>query len=307
MKIFSLFLTFWLLTLTNSQEILKGINIYGLETPLKNFVCSWVNPVQTYIDKTKELGFNSLRIPFSAQWVFENDFSKMDSVFDHIKGKGISVILDLHRMSSSGQSAEPATNGYTLDDFLRAWTIVIDRYKDRPELIAIEPFNEYQGSNATYWNSVMNHTLSFLEDHYPQRFQYFVGGHSWGGSLKGIDLEFLPFHDRISYTVHKYIFSGNSVPSNWDESFGKHPEKVIVTEWGFKNLPEEIMWVRVFIDYLKQHNVRNAYFWTVAHSGDTGGLWMDDCQTIEWNKYNLIKTLWEYENLKLYLRGSLRI
>jgi hypothetical protein len=69
---------------------------------------------------------------------------------------------------------------------------------------------------------------------------------------------------------------------------------VSVGEWGFKSERwDEVSWAKEFVAYLKKHNIRDTYFWTIAHSGDTGGLWHDDCENIDMSKYVIIKSLWD--------------
>ena len=57
-----------LLYLPIVQGLIKGYNFYGLETPLRDFTCSWKHPVSYYIDQLEQFGFNSIRVPFSKQW-----------------------------------------------------------------------------------------------------------------------------------------------------------------------------------------------------------------------------------------------
>ena len=276
------------------SAITKGINIYGLETPSKDFVCSWKFPVSYYVDKSHELGFNSLRIPFSWEWVQEGNFWKMDELFEAVrKYPDMTIILDMHRVWSSHQGPIPEENGVTLDMFIHNWVIIADRYKDDHQLIGLDVFNEYQGTDSSYWNKILRSIVLKLEENFPNRFIYYVGGIRWGGDIHSINLEDIPFSQRIYYTVHKYIFSGNSVEADWDYSFGNITHKVMVGEWGFKNqIYEQKQWAISFINYLKKRNIRNTYFWTVAHSGDTDGLWFDDCENVNVEKYEIIKTLW---------------
>lgn len=277
-----------------ANAITKGINIYGLETEGRNFVCSWVHPVEYYIDEVHRLGFNSLRIPFAYQWVNEGDFSKMDDMFRAVqKYPDMKVLLDFHRIYNTRQSYSP-TDGISLDDFKNAWVRVLERYQHIPNLKAVDIFNEYQGGDAGYWNWLLHDVVQHIENKFPGRFTFSVGGVNWGGNIHDINLEDLPFRDRIQYTIHRYHFSGGAEVWDWDYSFGPFRNKVNVGEWGFKTENEnEKGWAWKFISYLKERGIRNTFFWTIAHSGDTGGLWWDDCQNINWEKYNIIKTLWE--------------
>lgn len=77
---------------------IRGMNIYGLETPRKDFVCSWQHPVGWYIDKLHELGFNSLRVPISLEYVMDNKCYKLQELFDSVnKYDDMTVTLDMHR------------------------------------------------------------------------------------------------------------------------------------------------------------------------------------------------------------------
>ena len=307
MRLFSFFSLFGIahaITSYNSS-IIRGINFYGHETELGKFTCSWQHPTEYYLEKLQQMGFNSLRIPFSYQYIQNGDFSSLDHFFNIVGNYNMTVVLDFHRINNHAQSPVP-TDGISQEQFGDAWVTIANRYKDHKELVALELFNEYQGSDANYYNDIMKKTILHIEERIPQRFEYVVGGHSWGGNLAGITLEDLPIKDRIKYSIHKYIFSGNSVPSDWDISFGSYPDKVQVTEWGFRTPDEgedQTWWGRMFIDYLKKRNIRNTYFWCLSHSGDTRALFYDDCQTVNWEKLKIIQTLWQDEEKRM-LRGS---
>lgn len=303
MRLFTLFSFFG-----TAHAITRGINWYGHETDLGRFTCSWAHPTEHYLGQLADMGFNSLRVPFSYQYVRNGDFSSLDHFFNIVGNYNMTVVLDLHRINNNAQSPIP-TDGISQEEFWDAWVAIASRYKDHKELVALELFNEeqYPGSpeNINYWNDFMKQTILYIEERIPDRFEYIVNGVAWGGSLAGISVEDLPIRDRVKYSIHKYIFSGNSVPSDWDISFGSYPEKTYVTEWGFRTADEgkdETWWARMFIGYLKKRNIRDTYFWTLANSGDTKALYYDDCGTINWEKFNIIKTLWQDEEKRM-LRG----
>lgn len=225
----------------------------------------------------------------------------------------MSVILDFHRIHNNAQSPIP-TDGISQEEFWNTWVTIAGRYKDKKELVALELFNEEQypntPDNVIYWNNFMKQTILYIEERIPQRYDYIVNGVSWGGSLQGISMEDLPIKNRIKYSIHKYIFSGNSVPSDWDVSFGSYPEKVIVTEWGFRTPDEgndQTWWARMFIDYLKKRNIKNTYFWCLSHSDDTKALFYDDCENVNWEKLKIIRTLWDDEKRRLLRTSSTKI
>lgn len=275
-----------------AHAITRGINWYGHETELGKFSCSWAHDTEHYLDKLSGIGFNSLRIPFSYQYVRNGDFSSMDHFFDVVPRYNMTVVLDFHRVHNYAQSPVP-TDGISKEEYWDAWSVIANRYKDRKELVALELFNEYQGGDAGYWNDLMGQTVSHLESKFPNRFDYYINGMNWGSNLAGISLENLPTANRTRYTIHRYIFNSNN---DWDTQFGPHADKVLVTEWGFRTPDEgedQTGWARSFIDYLKKRNIRDTYFWTLSHSSDTKALFYDDCENINWNKFNIIKTLWE--------------
>lgn len=298
MKILSVFFTLF----TSAYAITKGMNFYGLETQAKEFVCAYQHPVGYYIDKLNDLGFNSLRVPFSLQWVLDKSYFKMDNMFKAVaEYTEMTVILDMHRIFNDHQAYSPTESWVTLDIFINGWKTIIRRYYENPQLVGLDIFNEYQGTDPEYWNNMAFQIVSALEEEFPERFIFYVGGVNWGGNIHDINLEHLPYNDRIVYTIHKYHFSGND-ENDWNYSFGpfaKIPGKVMVGEWGFKTqLYQEKDWAYRFVKYLKQRNITNTYFWTIAHSGDTDGLWYDDCENINWEKYTMIKSLWEQKEPK---------
>ena len=275
------------------EASIRGINIYGLETQRKGFVCDWQHPVSWYIDRLADLNFNSLRIPISYEYVIENKCYKIQELFEATrKHPEMTVVLDMHRIFADHQAYSPEEKWVSLDMFIDGWKQILHKHKDEPQLKGVDIFNEYQGTDANYWNQVTKKIVIELEKEFPERFFYLVGGTNWGGNIHDVNLEDLEFKDRIYYTIHKYHFSGKD-ESDWDYSFGAFPEKVIVGEWGFKTqIHQEKQWAERFTDYLKKRNIKDNYFWTIAHSGDTDGLWYDDCENINWEKYNIIKKTW---------------
>ena len=285
---------------------MRGINYYGLETEARNFVCSWTHPPEWFVAKFAELKFNQVRLPFSIQYVHEGNFEQMDRFMNAVTEYNINVTLDAHRIWSSHQAFDP-TDGISFEEFVDAWTVVLKRYYDNLRLTDVDIFNEYQGTDLAYWNSMAARIVTTLEERFPERFIFHVGGVRWGGSLAGVSLEHLPFADRIRYTLHKYIFStqGDWI-QNWDEAIGSYPEKVDIGEFGFKEVDNEMHWARTFLSYLKSRGIRDSSYWCTAFSGDTDGLFLDsDCTTVLWKKYDILQSYWEEGGGgKRFLRGT---
>lgn len=285
------------------------MSIYGLCTPLKNFVCSWQHPVEYYISKLHDLGFNSLRVPIALQYIEEGDFSKLDHFVEQATIYNMSVLLDMHRMFYDHQDFSPFEHGVTKERFITGWLTVLERYYNSTNVKAMNVYNEYQGTDIAFLTNYSKEVLNYVEYYFPNRYVYYITGHMWSGSLENFTLEDLSFSDRVFYSVHKYWFSGTQDPDHfdyehdWDLSMPKNlTKKIVVGEWGFKNNEKEIKWAVRFIKYLKKRGIRDTCFWTVSNSHDTGGLWHDDCETFDWEKFSILQTLWECDTKKR-LRG----
>ena len=283
--------------LESQKNLIKGLNWFGFETEYFNLMCTWANDIDWHIHNIQELGFNYIRLPFSVEFVQRGDFSEMDRFFYSIQQTDIKVALDCHRLHSTHQSAKPYDNIYSFDTFLDSWRIILDRYKDNRNLKAVDIFNEYQSDNYVEWNSLARQTLNYLEVHFPGRFEYFIGGTNWGGNLHYVNVEDLYFSDRVWYSVHKYWFSDtNPYTDKWAYTFSELSLPVInIGEWGYKSeSAQETAWAELFVDYLREKNIRDTFFWTYSfNSHDTGGILLYDCTNVDEDKMKLLHRLWE--------------
>lgn len=279
----------------------RGISIYGLETDHRGFVCDWVNPVDDYINQVFHLGFNGLRVPFSYQYIMEGDFSKLDHIVYLAGVYNMSVVLDLHRIWNVQQGYSPLAEGLSLESFIQSWFTVLDRYLHQYQVLVHNAYNEFKGSDpadALYYTEAL---FNAVEERYPGRYIHAATGSEWGGNLRGLDLEHLPFKDRIIYSIHKYPFSGDGSQHDWEESFGhlsyisENPDRFVVGEFGWQDHQHE--WAVRFLSFLQEHNFTNTIYWTIAHSSDTGNLYDDNCRDIHWHYYDLLKRFWLRELL----------
>lgn len=281
--------------LQDSKDIIKGINWFGFETEYKNLMCSWAHSIEWNLQTMRNIGFNYIRLPFSEEFVKEGNWMHMDEFFEKSQQFDMKVVLDFHRLHSTHQSFQPYDEEFTFDEFLYSWKTILDRYKHYPNLVAVDIFNEYQGSNYVEWNNLARQIVNFIESNFPGRFDYMVGGTNWGGNIHYMDLSDLPFSDRIRYSVHKYWFSdAEPYEEKWNYSFGDHTPVVNVGEWGYKSdEAEEVKWAKDFVDYLIDHDLRDTFFWTWSwNSGDTGGILLENCESIDYEKMNLLNILW---------------
>lgn len=294
---------------TCSSRVIRGLNVFGFETEYMALMCTWAHDVEWNVAKISSLGFNTLRIPFSYDYVKRGDFGQMDELFRASAKYGLDIVLDYHRLHKTHQSFAPYDNEIPFDAFLWSWKELLDRYQSKKELVAVDIWNEYQGENYVEWNNLSRQIVSFLESHFPSRFTYFVGGTGWGGNLHYINLEDLPFSDRIRYSLHKYHFSDKEkYEDKWEWSF--HPNKTVMNigEFGYESSQAiQVEWVKRFIAYLRKVGVRDSFFWCWSFNSDPQGILLSDCESVDHSKVEMLKTLWsDYPGRRQYrnLRGN---
>lgn len=276
------------------KDIILGVSIYGLETELRNTVCSWVAPAADYIHNLALLGFNSIRIPLSMQYIKEDNFSVLVKMIEAAQEHNMSVVLDIHRIGTTAQEFSPCAMDLT--DYINQYNHMLTHVVGYPNVKYLNAWNEFQGVDFIQLSSYTSAIFTALEQQYPGRFVFFSTGVRWGGVIKELDFSYLRFSDRIFYSIHKYIFSGASNLDDWTKSVGNHTN-FVVGEWGFK-YPQEQEWAKSFLPFLFEYS-QGWYFWTIAHSIDTDGLWKDDCVTFDYDKWAVIAPLMDKSKYKL--------
>lgn len=274
----------------------RCINFYGLETEGEQLVCSWVNPPTYYLDRIPNL--DTVRLPFSHQLVAsEQGLAKLDNAISVITGRNLFVILDYHRTFNTHQSPGPDKE-VTLDEFKCAWSVLLARYVDNTWVRGVDIFNEIQTSDKQYAQTVQADVLNHLEEAFPGRYHYYVGGVNWGKDVGGYDLKVQTPNYTLS--VHEYPFFNE----NDDQMNARYNtnQRILVGEFGFeKNEYDE---ARRIVAFFKKKGIRDVCFWTIAHSYGTGGLWEDDCVTMIPEKLAIFNSIFD-ESLSVYsLRGS---
>lgn len=258
----------------------------------------------------QELGFNSVRLPFSYDYINAGNWQKMDEFFQEVQKTNLTVALDFHRIEDSHQSAKPYNDVVTFDKFLAAWNTILGRYSNVKNLVAIDVFNEYQGQDYVEWNNLARQIVSYVEKRYPDRFIYYIGGTNWGGNIHFVNLDDLPFaKTRIKYTIHVYWFTIQQEPleNGWNWSFGDHDRLVVnVGEFGFiSSSQKEVDWAVRFIAWLKSKGLYNSYLWTWSYNSyDTQGVLRENCQDVDEKKMNIIYSYWEGAQQRRLLRNS---
>lgn len=249
----------------NGNEVrLTGIAWFGNETPDYSFHGIWANTPWNILDTVANNGFNILRVPLSVELVDQwrqgknpmpssindylnpdlkgkNSLELLDMVIAYCKKVGMKVMLDMHRISSGGQTPTWYTGNYTAEDFENCWAYLADHYKNDDTVVAADVFNEphgksYQAGESAKWDGstdknnwkyeaekvgekildINPNLLVVVEgvETYPKEgLTYDAKGISdyygtwWGGNLRGVkDFPVNPgkYKNQIVYSPHDY-------------------------------------------------------------------------------------------------------
>jgi endoglucanase len=314
----------------SQQFFYKGVNFFGFETQTRVVHMLWCRSLESHLDEIARIGFNAIRLPVSEDMIMEDweqeypqqgavspnfpesgmrSIEIMDRFFDLAEARNITIVLDIHRLYDSSQSPKPFIENtiYTFVRFMDAWVKILTRYKDRPNLTHVDVFNEFASDDWDDWKNLAQIAIHHIESVFPGRFSYYVEGVRWGGSLSGELDNPLTFtdpgmQDRVSFSVHKYWFSDESIVwdeaklrDSWEYSFGfLGGNQVMVGEWGYiSEDPKQKQWAEKFVRYLRDKNIRDTFFWSWNYdSGDTKGVLLDDCSTVNQDKVDLLHRLW---------------
>lgn len=274
------------------------INFFGIETERAAPTCSWENPPSYYLIKLIDrVGLNTVRIPFSYDYVASHDMSQLDELVFTCFQLNLRVILDFHRIENSHQSPTPES-GITRDVWASMWIRVLARYQSFPNVVGVGAFNELQGTDPDYANAIQRFLLHAIETRFPGRFYYYLGCPSWSQDCSAMDFSDL---NRVFVEIHLYPFQGNATEISWDQEMPTRipSSKWFIGEFGWMTRdPGHRQWALNFTTYLRKRGIRNACLWTIANSHDSGGIFEDDCRTLDTNKADLFASIWESPSLR---------
>ena len=147
---------------------IAGINWYGFETPDEIAHGLWAQDYRAIIADIRNLGYNTIRIPFSNQMVEDpivpqnlsfynatgpintdlkglNALQVLQKIVTYAGQDGLKVILDDHR-SEAGESAEANglwyTSTYTSQDWVNDWVTLAKMFAGNPTVVGFDLRNE---------------------------------------------------------------------------------------------------------------------------------------------------------------------
>ncbi len=326
--------------------LLRGVNWFGMETPTHALHGLWTRDYKAMLAQIKSLGYNSIRIPFSVaalqyELVSGIDFSigsnadlmekspleVLDIIVQEAEQQGLLILLDCHQLNDQVIPELWYDEDYSEADWINAWTLLAEHYRDRPNIFGADLKNEPHGqaSWGTYdyqtdwrWaaeragNAILAINPDWLilvqgvEKNVPEQ-QLEI--HWQGGNLEGAKRYpvRLAVPHKLVYSPHEYgpgvfdqpWFSEDTFPENlrdrWEIGFNylvtENIAPILIGEFGGRQTDDqspEGIWQREFVDYINEHDLSYAYWSWNPNSDDTGGILLDDWQQIDTEKQALL-------------------
>lgn len=258
---------------------------------------------------------NNINYDLNPDLVGLNGLEVMDKIVEGAGERNIRVMLDRHRPDSHAQSELWYTAQYSEERWIDDWVMLAERYKGNDTVIGADLHNEPHGQAtwgsgdpATDWRLAAERAGNAILAANPNWLiivqgveRYQDDWYWWGGNLLGAR-EYpvrLDRPEQLAYSSHVYgpgvypqpWFSATDFPENlpaiWDAHWGylslENIAPVVVGEFGGRSVGEDAegIWQRTLVSYLREHNL-SYFYWTLnPNSGDTGGLLLDDWESVD--------------------------
>lgn len=221
---------------------LHGLNWFGFETDTHIVHGLWARDYESQLQQISELGYNTIRLPYSVQMLDEQsingvDFSQgsnsdfqnktpleaMDIFIKKAAQYDLMILLDSHRLNNQYIPELWYDNQYSEQDWIDAWTQLAERYKDEPNVIGADLKNEPHGAaswgtgSQTDWRLAAERAGNAVLDVAPHWLivvegveTNVQGGHElthwWGANLEGADSYpvRLDTPNKLVYSTHEY-------------------------------------------------------------------------------------------------------
>ncbi len=247
---------------------IAGVNWFGFESSNLAPHGLWTRGYKDMIDQMADLGFNTIRLPFSSETLHSTaapngiDFAKnpdlqglsavqiMDKIVDYAGRAGLKIILDHHR-SDSGPGTSP--NGLWYDahhseaEWISDWQMLAARYSDNATVIGAdlhnEPYNGTWGGGGTNdWAAAAERAGDAIGTVNPNWLIFVEGvgtyqgqNYWWGGNLMGVrDRPIdLAVDNKLVYSPHDYPHSVYAQPWFEGDNFAAGLPAKFDQMWGY--------------------------------------------------------------------------
>jgi endoglucanase len=256
---------------SGSEVALTGLNWFGMETGTFAPHGLWSRNWEEMLDQVKEMGFNTIRLPYSNQ-LFDPgskvgegvDFGLnpdlkgltplqlMDKIVVGAGERGLKVLLDQHRPDSNAQSKLWYTDKYDEKRWVSDWVALASRYKGNDTVIGADLHNEPAGDATwgtgdprTDWRMAAEKAGNAIQEVNPDWLIVVEGiekssgtANDWywmGGNLTdaGKNPVRLKLPNKVVYSAHDY---GPGVYNqSWfiDKTFPNNMPSIWNAHWGY--------------------------------------------------------------------------
>ncbi|MEL6894048.1 MAG: cellulase family glycosylhydrolase, partial [Actinomycetota bacterium] len=150
---------------SNGQPIrIRGVNWFGFESDLAVAHGLWARNHRDLVALIAELGFNTIRIPFSSSMLDPDtmpvdisyelnpdlegltSLEVLDEIVDDAGRNGLAVILDRHALGADDRAPLWYDDDYPAERMIEDWELLATRYRDRPNVIGADLYNAPHGT-----------------------------------------------------------------------------------------------------------------------------------------------------------------
>ena len=254
----------------------------------------------------------------------------MDLVIQEAERQGLLILLDSHRLNDQQIPELWYGDGFTEADWIDTWTMLAIRYKNQTNVIGADLKNEPHGKASwgdnnisTDWrlaaeragNAILSVNPNWLivvegvEKNVPGQK---LPQHWYGGNLEGVKKYpiRLSRSNKLVYSLHEYgagvynqpYFSDSNFPNNlihrWQIGFNyiasQNIAPILIGEFGGRQVDlnsKEGIWQNELVKYIQKNNLSFTYWSWNPDSSDTGGILLDDWQSVDLPKQQLLSQL----------------
>ena len=294
-----------------------GYNLIRLPFSLEGLRSSQVSSIDYSIGSNRELeGKTPLQV--------------MDSIIEAASNQGLLILLDCHRLNTQRIGELWYGDNFSELDWITSWIQLAKRYKNQPNVIGADLKNEPHGKASwgsniilTDWRLAAERAGNVILGVNPDWLIVVEGveknvpnqkleNHWHGGNLEGV-LEYpvrLTNPRKLVYSAHEYgpgvfnqpYFSDPKFPKNltrrWKIGFyyisRQNLAPIFIGEFGGRKVDKtsiEGIWQHKIVKFIRKKKLSFAYWSWNPNSADTGGILLDDWQTIDIPKQKLISRI----------------
>lgn len=209
------------------------INWFGFETPEYVPQGVWNRGYEALLDDLVEMGFDSIRLPFSADAVANPPITRdvhpdngppgraldfMERIVTAAASRGLDVLLDYHRTTADQpQDYLPVRAGHGVETLVANWQAMARRFGGHPNVVGADIFNEpYRVASWPVWKGICERVgaaIQSIAPHWLIVVELIAQDSLWARESTGGVAGFaagsvrLPVADRVVYSPHPYWHS----------------------------------------------------------------------------------------------------